>query len=119
MGLFRRKTAPRADLPTSGHTGDDQVLAQLASLGTDLETPRLWEHFVYCDDEAGASLLAQRAVEAGWTVEHVVPEYHGIVARRGDQPVNPQTVAEARAFFESIAAAVPGGDYDGWGAQGD
>ncbi len=117
MGLFkkRRKTEPT----TTGHAGDDQVLSQLEGMGTDLSRPRLWEHFVYCDDEDGAARLEAAAVEAGWTVQRVVPEYHGIVASRSDLAVTPGEVASARTFFEVLAGSVPGGDYDGWGAEGD
>lgn len=115
MSLFKRKQ-PAA---STGHAGDDEVLAQLAQLGSDDQLPRLWEHFVYCDDENGAAVLERGASAAGWTVDRVVPEYHGIVAKRSDFPVNAETVSEAREFFESLAASVPGGDYDGWGAEGD
>ena len=115
MGLFKRKQPATS----TGHSGDDQVLEQLAQLGTDDQSPRVWEHFVYCDDEDGAAILESGALAAGWSVDRVVPEYHGIVAKRMDLPVNPKTVAEAREFFEGLAASVPGGDYDGWGAEGD
>lgn len=115
MGLFKRKQ-PAA---STGHSGDDQVLSQLTQLGNDDRSPRLWEHFVYCDDEDGAATLESGATAGGWSVERVVPEYHGIVAKRSDLPVNAKTVAEARGFFERLAASVPGGEYDGWGAEGD
>lgn len=113
MGIFKRKTSE----PSTGHKGDDQTLAQLKKTGADFDTPRAWEHFVYCDDEAGAAILEQRAREGGWDVERVDPEYHGIVAKRSDLAVNPGTVTETRAFFENLAASVAGGDYDGWGAE--
>ncbi|MDN5726946.1 MAG: ribonuclease E inhibitor RraB [Propionibacteriales bacterium] len=114
MGLFNRKKKTE-DLPSSGHEMDDQVLQQLGQVGADLGQPRLWEHFVYCDDETGARQLAQQAAAAGWTVQPVA-EGFGVVASRTEL-VNPQTVAAARAFFESLAVSVPGGDYDGWGAE--
>ncbi|MBC7763051.1 MAG: ribonuclease E inhibitor RraB [Candidatus Saccharibacteria bacterium] len=115
MGLFKRKQ-PSASFSLSG---DDQVLEQLAHLGADDQAPRLVEHFVYCDDEAGAAVLETGATAAGWSVDRVVREYHGIVAKRSDLPVNVRSVSEAREFFERLAASVPGGDYDGWGAEGD
>ena len=115
MGLFKRKQSSAS----MGHSGDDQVLEQLAQLGTEDQSPRLWEHFVYCDDEDGAAVLESGASATGWSVDRVAPEYHGIVAKRSDLPVNAKTVAEAREFFERLAASVPGGDYDGWGAEGD
>lgn len=115
MRFFKRKQVAAS----TGHAGDDEVLEQLAQLGTDAHVPRLWEHFVYCDREDGAAILERGALAAGWSVERVVPEYHGIVAKRSDLPVNAETVAEAREFFEHLAASVAGGDYDGWGAEGD
>lgn len=115
MGLFRRKRRS----PSPSHSGDDQVLEQLTKIGANDQTPRPWEHFIYCDDEEGAALLAGGASAAGWSVDRVAPGYNGIVARRSDIPVNSKTVAEARDFFERLAASVPGGDYDGWGAEGD
>lgn len=114
MGLFRRDEP----LPSSGHPGDDEVLRQLQKYGADTTTPMVWEHFVYCDEEDGAARLEQAASEAGWTVQRVDPEYHGIVAKRSDLPVSPVTVAKARVFFENLADSVPGGEYDGWGAGG-
>jgi hypothetical protein len=114
MGIFKRK---RPEPPTSQDL-DEQTLAKLQEVGADSDTPRLWEHFIYCDDESGAAILEGRASEAGWDVEQFDAKPHGIVASRRDRPVNPQTVAEARTFFEELAASVPGGDYDGWGAEG-
>jgi len=115
MRFFKRKQAAAS----TGHSGDDMVLAQLASLGTDPRAPRFWEHFLYCDDETGAAVLERGASAAGWSVDRVAPGHHGIVAKRSDLPVNAETVAEARVFFERLASSVAGGDYDGWGAEGD
>lgn len=117
MGLFKKRT--KTEAATTGHAGDHDVLSQLEGMGTDLSKPRLWEHFIYCDDEKGAARLEAAAVEAGWTVQRVVPEYHGIVASRSDLAVTPDEVKSAREFFEALARSVPGGDYDGWGAEGD
>lgn len=114
MGLFRRTQPP----PSSGHTGDDQTLKGLRNVGADDTTPRVWEHFLYCDDEEGAARLEAEASAAGWNVTRVDPAYHGIVAERSDLPVNATTVSEARQFFEGLTSNVPGGDYDGWGAEG-
>jgi len=114
MGILKRKQPAT----TTGHAGDDQTLAALANVGADLETPRLWEHFVYCEDEPGAAILETQAREAGWDASRFADDHHGIVASRTDRPVNPETVVAAREFFETLASAVPGGDYDGWGAEG-
>jgi hypothetical protein len=114
MGLFKRNQP----LSSTGHPGDDLTLRQLQKHGLGTTSPARWEHFVYCDDEAGAATLERIASETGWTVERVDPAYHGIVAERSDLVISPQAVAEARGFFEKLAASVPGGDYDGWGAGG-
>ena len=115
MGLFRR----RPPAPVTGHAGDDAILAQLVRLRTDLTRPRRWEHFVYCADADGERFLTARARHAGWHVEPLASGDHGIVASRADLPVDASTVPEVRTFFESLAAQVDGGDYDGWGAEGD
>ena len=87
MGLFTRRRSGR---PSSGHAGDDQVLGQLEAMGADLSRSRLWEHFVYCDDEEGAAQLEAAAVDAGWDVQRVAPGDHGIVAsRRAVSPWGP------------------------------
>lgn len=112
MGLFSRKPS----IPPTGHPGDDQLLEMIARSKGGLESPRPWIHYLYCDDETGAATLEAGASEAGWLVQRVVPEYHGIVAERVDLAVNSETVPEIRRFFESLASAVPGGDYDGWEA---
>ncbi len=114
MGLFKR----RPPAPVTGHAGDDATLAQLVRLRVDLTRPRLWEHFLYCDDADGERFLEARARHAGWDVA-AVASGHGIVASRSDLPVDASTVPEARTFFESLAAHVDGGEYDGWGAEGD
>lgn len=106
MGFFKRKRVAAS----TGHAGDDMVLAQLGGLGTDGRAPRLWEHLLYCDDEAGAAALERGASAAGWSVQRVAPGHHGIVAKRSDLLVNAATVAEAREFFEGLASSVPGGD---------
>lgn len=113
MSLFGRKQSA----PTSGHSGDDQVLRELRKRGADDTTPRLWEHFLYCDDEDGAARLEAESSATGWSVTRVDPQHHGIVAKRSDLPVNLTTVSEARQFFEGLASTVRGGDYDGWGAE--
>ncbi|WP_332642260.1 ribonuclease E inhibitor RraB [Aeromicrobium sp.] len=116
MGIFGRKPAA-PQLPTTGHAGDDQLLAMIAQSDGGLEVPRHWLHYVYCDDNEGAAVLEAGAAAGGWTVQRVVPEHSGIVAEREDWPVNLETVPQVRAFFESLAASVPGGDYDGWEAS--
>lgn len=115
MGLFRR----RSPAPVTGHGADDATLARLVRMRADLSRPRRWEHFVYCADAEGQHFLTARARHAGWEVTELASGDHGIVASRADLPVDASTVPEARAFFEALASQVRGGDYDGWGADGD
>ena len=112
MGFFSRKPSL-----TTGHPGDDQLLGMLAKAPGGLDTPRHWIHYVYCGDAAGADILEREAVTAGWAVRRVVPEYHGIVAERSDRAITPAAVVATRAFFQRLAASVPGGEYDGWEAS--
>jgi hypothetical protein len=59
--LPRRQSAGDAKvtngLPTSGHAGDDALLAQITSR-SDLEIPRHWVHHLYVPDEPQARLHA-------------------------------------------------------------
>ncbi|WP_263118959.1 hypothetical protein [Cellulomonas sp. RIT-PI-Y] len=41
----------------------------------------------------------------------------GVIASRDDLAVDPANVRAMRAYFEALAASVPGGDYDGWEAE--
>lgn len=111
MGLFDRR--PNT---STGHPGDDQLLGMLAKAPGGLEAPRHWLHYLYCGDAAGADTLEREAVAAGWTVRRVVPDYHGIIAERR-VAITPAAAVGTRAFFEKLAASVPGGEYDGWEAS--
>lgn len=113
MGKKTKDSEPSTDDLLDLHT-----LQRLQEVGADTEVPRLWEHFLYCDDAAGAEHLAEQATAAGWSVTTDTTDEPYIVASRTGI-VNADTIAEARAFFESLATTVPGGDYDGWGAEAD
>ncbi|MBA3529949.1 MAG: ribonuclease E inhibitor RraB [Propionibacteriaceae bacterium] len=102
----------------TGQDADERTLEALRNTGAATDEPRLFEHFIYCDDEAGAAWLETQARADGWQTIRVAPGSHGVVASRSDLPVNDETVAGAREFFEKLAGSVPGGDYDGWGAEG-
>lgn len=103
----------------TGQALDIELLSAIAAAPGGFTVARRWEHFVYCDDEMGAAVLEAGARAGWWAVRRVVPEYHGIVAERSDLRVCPESVPAARAFFERLAASVPGGDYDGWEAALD
>ncbi|QMW67230.1 ribonuclease E inhibitor RraB [Mumia sp. ZJ1417] len=116
MALFRR----RPTLPSTGNDFDDALLAEL-SKRSDLAHPRHWLHYVYAADESGARTVADASRDAGWHVQDVDTAADGngwvIVAERDEAVVSPDAVREARAFFESLAASVTDGEYDGWEAS--
>jgi hypothetical protein len=116
MPLFRR----RPTLPSTGHSGDDQLLGILSKHGP-LETPRHWVHYLYTADEASARDAAGVVERAGWQLQHVDPAAQGpgwvVVAERHDAVLDVDAVREARIFFEGVASSVRGGDYDGWEAS--
>ena len=64
MGLFKKRSAAPA-LPSSGHPGDDQLLAQIAQ-HSDLNGERHWVHYLYTADEPGARAAASQIETAGW-----------------------------------------------------
>lgn len=119
MALFRK----RGDkLPTTGHPGDAQLLTILATQHGPLEKPRHWIHYLYVADEPAARAAEGRIRSGGWQIQKVDEAAKGpgwvVIAERHDATLNPETVAQARAFFESVARSVAGGDYDGWEASG-
>ena len=124
MKLFRRQAARDARstpaLPTAGHTGDDALLAQIASQ-SDIETPRHWVHYLYVQDELRARSAAEVVSAAGWQIQRVDVAAGGgpgwIVIAEAQAVTSPAAVREARLFFEGVAATHEGGDYDGWEAS--
>lgn len=113
MSWFRRR--PR--IASTGHTGDDLVLAEIAKR-SDLSQPREWEHFLYFADEISAFSAAQEMRSAGWdvTTDRQDDGQWLVIASQEQAITSPATVMKARQFFEGIAAARPGAEYDGWGA---
>ena len=121
--FFRRqaeKSVPSSHLPTTGHAGDDVLLAQIASR-SDLEAPRHWVHYLYVKDEPTARSAAEVVAAAGWSIQRVDvsaqggPE--GVVIAEAHAVTSSEAVREARLFFEGVAATHDGGDYDGWEAS--
>jgi len=89
----------------------------------DLTRLRRWTHFWYCATESGAGVAAAEMREHGWRISR-----HGramdqagwaIVADREAVVLTEAAVADARAFFTSLARRVEGGEYDGWEARVD
>ena len=118
MGIFRRKPSPGASLAPTGHAGDDELLAQIAQ-HSDLEAGRHWVHYVYVADEDAARRAAEQVTAGGWDVQRVDRSASGgpawvVIAEQHGAVTTPDAVRTARQFFESVAAAHRGGDYDGW-----
>ena len=114
MSWFKR----RVRIASTGHAGDDQVLAEIARR-SDLSKPREWEHFLYFPDEMGARTATQDIQAAGWTVDLDRRDDDGqwlVIARQHQAVTSPEAVRAARQFFEEVEAAHPGAQYDGWGA---
>lgn len=118
MGLFRRNKSVGFD---TGHAGDDQLLAQLSQM-SDPSAPRHWVHYLYFADEAAARSAALAVGAAGWELQQLAESATGgpewvVIAERHGAITTPETVREARAFFEGVAAQWPGAEYDGWEAS--
>ncbi|HEX6149372.1 ribonuclease E inhibitor RraB [Nocardioides sp.] len=122
MGIFRRRTGHQSHLtlPSTGHAGDDALLAQIAA-HTDLEAPRHWVHYLYFEDELQARGAAEVIGSAGWQIQRVDVSASGgpdwVVIIETHAATTPNAVREARLFFEGVAATHAGGDYDGWEAS--
>ncbi len=121
VGLFsRRAKAPAPVIGSSGHAGDDALLAQIAAAG-DLDAGRHWVHYVYLPDEARARSVAEVVTAAGWDLQLVDYSAGGgpewvVIAERHGAVTSPQAVRDARLFFEGVAATHDG-EYDGWEAS--
>ncbi len=118
MGFFRRSKASQFD---TGHAGDDQLIAQLATMG-DLSAPRHWVHYLYFTNEIAARQASDVVKAAGWELQRVDESATGgpewvVIAERHGAITSPEAVRDARLFFEGVAQQWPGGDYDGWEAS--
>lgn len=123
--FFRRKAGSNdaysgPGFPSSGHAADDALLGQLASR-SDLASPRHWVHYLYFANEAAARSAAEVVSSAGWQIQRVDESANGgpewVVIVEAQAVTSPTAVAEARMFFEGVAATHEGGDYDGWEAS--
>jgi hypothetical protein len=97
------------------------LLAQIAQQ-SDLATRRHWVHYVYFANESAARAAAAQIIASGWDIQRVDQSADGgpewvVIAEQHGVVTSPEAVRNARMFFESVAAAHPGGDYDGWEAS--
>ncbi len=119
---FLRRKSPRAApvLESTGHPGDDILLAQIAT-GSDIGASRHWVHYLYVADEAQARSAAEVIAAAGWDIQRVEESAAGgpqwVVIAETRAATTPNAVREARMFFEGVAGTHAGGDYDGWEAS--
>jgi hypothetical protein len=121
MRIFGGKPKSASTIPSAGHAGDDQLLAQIAQ-HSDLDAGRHWVHFVYFANEDAARAAAGQISQAGWDIQRVDPSADGgpewaVIAEQHNAVTSPEAVRSARTFFESIAGTHRGGEYDGWEAS--
>lgn len=104
----------------TGHRGDDELLTQL-SKQSNLDDPRHWLHYLYFQDENTAHQATGQIRAGGWDIQTVESAADGpgfvVIAEKHDAVTSPDAVRDARAFFESLASRVNGGEYDGWEAS--
>ncbi len=108
-------------MPSAGNPGDDQLLAHIAQ-HSNLDAGRHWVHYVYFANEDAAHAAAVQIRSGGWDIQRVDKSADGgpewvVIAEKHGAVTSPVAVRDARQFFESVAAAHPGGDYDGWEAS--
>jgi regulator of RNase E activity RraB len=119
MGLFRRRS-PRPR-PSNGLSPlDAQLVTQLRTQGTDLDTPRHVLHYSYFADRDTAEQAAAAAGAQGWSTTvgeplEQFPDQWPMRAERPDVVLSDDVVRASTEFFEGLAAA-HGGEYDGWEA---
>src|SRR3954452_24718895 len=76
MRIFGGKPKSASTIPSAGHAGDDQLLAQIAQ-HSDLDAGRHWVHFVYFANEDAARAAAGQISQAGWDIQRVDPSADG------------------------------------------
>jgi hypothetical protein len=121
VGIFRKKSESAPVIPSTGDADDDQLLWRIAQQ-SDLAVGRHWVHYVYFANEGAARAAAAQIIASGWDVQRVDQSADGgpewvVIAEQHGVVTSPEAVRNARMFFESVAAAHSGGDYDGWEAS--
>ena len=101
---------------------DRETLRALAEVA-DLSKPRLVEHFLYLPSRDAAEQAAAALTAQGYTADaRAAAGEEGalpwLVLASQTTVVDEQSVGEARKLFEGLVER-HGGDYDGWGAEGD
>lgn len=116
--LFRRKPKPE----TTGHSGDDERLGQLAQQGA-LDKPHNWIHHFVAATEDSALQAATVIKRSNWDITDVLPTDDGsgwlVVIRRKDVVLTYDLVRETRSYFTSLEGAAAGGSYLGWGLESE
>jgi regulator of ribonuclease activity B len=119
VAIFKKRER-RGQAYATGHPLDDAQLAEIAAR-SDLTSPRHWIHYLYCRDEVAARIAAAEVTAGGWEIQGVHAAAQGpgwlVIAELHGAVTSPAAVRDARSFFESLAARVDGGDYDGWEAS--
>lgn len=117
MGISWRSLRDKTGLASSGDAIDDELLADIARR-SDINAPREWAHYLYFVDETAARAAAVDVAAAGWRIKTVEPSAgprpKWLVIAETHAVTTHTAVRDARLFFNGIAAAHPGGEYDGW-----
>ena len=115
MGIFKG-TAPKRKVDVVSHPADAIMLQAMAGRG-ELGAEARFVHHLFFRDQETAMDAAERAEAQGWSIDWLdaQPEpFVGWVLRPARNTViDAELVADARVFFEQIAAATHG-KYDGW-----
>jgi len=98
---------------------DQMVVQSLLDNGADLASPRSVWHYLYCPDEATATVAARRLSDLGWTTEHHFLDGQttwSVVSQRSAYVLTPEALAADLAAFQALASDL-GCEYDGWEAS--
>jgi hypothetical protein len=100
-------------------------LQQIVARTTSIDEPREWQHFLHVPSQEQARSVAGPPEDFGWSVSIVPPrklarrEPWCVVAEMRNVVLTADLIRSTRELFESLAAALPGAEYDGWQASVD
>jgi hypothetical protein len=115
--MIRRLFGSRGSDEPSLTKRDKAMFEEFRELGTDLSRPRHIDHFFVFPSELAANRLAARlSPPLACIVQHVGGSW--TVQASLTMPLTMDLIQKTRPRFEALAKEF-GGEYDGWGAEGD